>query len=97
MPEARRTDLVLLLVALVRGSSYLTAKTATEAAPVLVVLFLRQLLSTLAGIPLVLATTLGPRPRWTREEGKVGAILGLSQTAVSSGGSPPAVPRARCN
>ncbi|MGP3992107.1 DMT family transporter [Streptomyces sp. 3N207] len=82
MPEARRTDVVLLLVALVWGSSYLTAKSAAEAAPVLVVLFLRYLLSALAGIPLVLATTSRPRPRWTREEIRLGAILGVSQAAV---------------
>ncbi|MGI5350609.1 DMT family transporter [Streptomyces sp. CA-250714] len=82
MPEARRTDVVLLLVALVWGSSYLTAKSAAEAAPVLVVLFLRYLLSTLAGIPVVFATTLRTRPRWTRQEVRIGALLGLSQAAV---------------
>ncbi|MBO8191475.1 DMT family transporter [Streptomyces oryzae] len=82
MPEARRTDAVLLLVAVVWGSSYLTAKTAAEAAPVLVVLFLRYLLSSLAGLPLVLAVTSRSRPRWTRDEIRIGAVLGVSQAAV---------------
>ncbi|MFI6347748.1 DMT family transporter [Streptomyces sp. NPDC050560] len=82
MPEARRTDVVLLLVALVWGSSYLAAKTASEAEPVTVVLFLRYLLSTAAGVALVLGSRRRGRPRWTRDEVRVGSVLGLSQAAV---------------
>ena len=48
MLGSRRTDLVLLLVAIVWGSSYLTAKTATASAPVLTVLFLRYAISAVA-------------------------------------------------
>ncbi|MFJ5532883.1 DMT family transporter [Streptomyces sp. NPDC093261] len=82
MPDTRRTDLVLLIVAMVWGSSYLTAKTATEAAPVLVVLFLRSLLSALAAVPLALATARRRQLPWTREEIRIGSVLGLTQTAV---------------
>ncbi|MGW2856436.1 DMT family transporter [Streptomyces sp. NPDC001215] len=82
MRDTRRTDLVLLIVAMVWGSSYLTAKNATEVAPVLVVLFLRYLLSALAGVPLVLALARRRRFPWTREEIHIGSVLGLTQTAV---------------
>lgn len=71
MPGSRRTDLVLLLVALVWGSSYLAAKTATGGAPVLTVLFLRDGISALALVPLVRGIT--------RKELKAGLILGLTQ------------------
>lgn len=74
--DARRTDVVLLLVAIVWGSSYLAAKTATVALPVLVVLFARYAISALACGPLV-ATR---RP--TREEARVGALLGVTQAAI---------------
>ncbi|MEV7614101.1 DMT family transporter [Streptomyces sp. NPDC089799] len=82
MPDTRRTDLVLLLVALVWGSSYLAAKTATDAVPVLVVLFARYLVSALAIVPVVLATARRRRDRWTREELRVGLLLGVTQAAV---------------
>ncbi|MBW5482791.1 DMT family transporter [Streptomyces bambusae] len=82
MPDTRRTDLVLLLVALVWGSSYLTAKNATEAVPVLVVLFVRYLISALAVVPLVLAAARRGRHRWTREEVRIGSVLGVTQAAV---------------
>ncbi|REK84334.1 DMT family transporter [Streptomyces inhibens] len=82
MPDTRRTDLVLLMVALVWGSSYLTAKTAADAAPILVVLFMRYLLSAVASIVLVLATARRRRGRWTPEEVRIGSVLGLTQTAV---------------
>ncbi|MEV8098065.1 DMT family transporter [Kitasatospora sp. NPDC085879] len=55
MPDSRRTDLVLLLVAIVWGSSYLAAKSATGAAPVLVVLFARYALSALAALAVIAA------------------------------------------
>lgn len=78
--QARRTDAVLLLVALVWGSSYLAAKTATAALPVLVVLFARYLLSAVAC--LVLAAPGRRRGSWTRAEVRVGAVLGVTQAAV---------------
>ncbi|MEU6367903.1 DMT family transporter [Streptomyces sp. NPDC046931] len=82
MPDTRRTDLVLLLVAMVWGSSYLAAKTAVGAAPVLAVLFLRYLLSAVLSLPLVLAAARRRRVPWTREEIRIGFVLGLTQTAV---------------
>lgn len=80
MFHARRTDAVLLLVAVVWGSSYLAAKTATYALPVLVVLFARYAVSATACLSLVAA---GRRPgRCTRDEVRVGAVLGVTQAAV---------------
>ncbi|MGW8780259.1 DMT family transporter [Streptomyces sp. NPDC055796] len=80
MPVARRTDAVLLLVALVWGSSYLAAKTATVLLPVLVVLFARYAISALACGALVAARR---RPRrWTRAEVRIGVLLGVTQAAV---------------
>ncbi|WP_232838253.1 DMT family transporter [Streptomyces geranii] len=55
MSDSRRTDAVLLLVALVWGSSYLSAQTATTALPVLVVLLARYALSAVACLGLVAA------------------------------------------
>ncbi|WP_344388847.1 DMT family transporter [Streptomyces vastus] len=82
MSDARRTDAVLLLVALVWGSSYLSAQTAAAALPVLVVLFARYALSALACLGLVAtAARRGPR-RWTREEIRAGVPLGVTQAAV---------------
>ncbi|MEV0405497.1 DMT family transporter [Actinoallomurus sp. NPDC050550] len=80
MPDARRTDAVLLLVALVWGSSYLAAKTAAAAIPVLALLFARYAISALACVALVAARR-GFR-RWTREEIRAGALLGVTQAAV---------------
>jgi drug/metabolite transporter (DMT)-like permease len=74
VPGSRRTDIVLLLVAVVWGSSYLAAKTATGSAPVLTVLFLRYGFSALALVFFV--------RRISRRELKVGGLLGLSQAAV---------------
>ncbi|HEY9334571.1 MAG TPA: DMT family transporter [Kribbella sp.] len=74
MPGTRRTDLVLLLVAVVWGSSYLAAKTATGSAPVLTVLFLRYGISALALVPLARGIN--------RRELKAGLVLGLTQAAV---------------
>lgn len=79
--DARRTDVVLLLVAIVWGSSYLSAQTATSALPVLLVLFARYALSALACLGVVAAPGRGPR-RWTREELRAGVPLGLTQAAV---------------
>ncbi|MFF0079418.1 DMT family transporter [Streptomyces canus] len=81
MSDARRTDAVLLLVAIVWGSSYLSAQTATSALPVLLVLFARYALSALACLGVVAARGRGPR-RWTREELRAGVPLGLTQAAV---------------
>ncbi|MFC8429016.1 DMT family transporter [Streptomyces sp. NPDC057253] len=81
MSDARRTDAVLLLVALVWGSSYLSAQTATSALPVLLVLFARYALSALACLGAVASPGRGSR-RWTREELRAGLPLGLTQAAV---------------
>ncbi|GAB3818005.1 DMT family transporter [Micromonospora zhanjiangensis] len=80
MPDTRRTDVVLLLVAIVWGSSYLAAKSATVALPVLVVLFARYAISALAC--LTLQTPRRASRRWSPAELRVGAILGVTQTAV---------------
>lgn len=80
MPVARRIDAVLLLVALVWGSSYLAAKAATVALPVMVVLFARYAISALACTSL--AASRRRTRRWTRGEVRVGALLGVTQAAV---------------
>ncbi|MFF3349120.1 DMT family transporter [Streptomyces sp. NPDC002779] len=80
MSDVRRTDAVLLLVAIVWGSSYLSAQTATAALPVLLVLFARYALSALACLGVVLSRR-GAR-RWTRDELRAGVPLGLTQAAV---------------
>lgn len=79
--DVRRTDVVLLLVALVWGSSYLSAQTATAALPVLLVLFARYALSALACLGVVASRRRGTR-RWTREELRAGVPLGVTQAAV---------------
>ncbi|WP_432590765.1 DMT family transporter [Streptomyces sp. HD1123-B1] len=80
MPVARRTDAVLLLVALVWGSSYLAAKTATVALPVMAVLFARYGISALACAALVASRR--QARRWTPAEVRVGSLLGVTQAAV---------------
>ena len=80
MPDTRRTDMVLLLVAIVWGSSYLAAKTAASAMPVLVVLFVRYAISALACAALVVSRR-GSR-RWSRDELRAGTLLGITQAAV---------------
>ncbi|QLJ00996.1 DMT family transporter [Streptomyces sp. NEAU-sy36] len=80
MHIARRTDAVLLLVALVWGSSYLAAKTATGALPVLTVLFARYAISALGCG--ALAAFRRRRHRWTRAEIRSGSLLGVTQAAV---------------
>ncbi|WP_042380845.1 DMT family transporter [Streptacidiphilus melanogenes] len=80
MPVARRTDAVLFLIALVWGSSYLAAKTATETLPVTTVLFARYAISALACGALVASRRRARR--WTRAEVRAGAVLGVTQAAV---------------
>ena len=84
MPDTRRTDMVLLLVAIVWGSSYLAAKTAASAMPVLVVLFVRYAISALACVALVVSRYGSRREsrRWSRDEMRAGTLLGITQAAV---------------
>ncbi|MEW1772463.1 DMT family transporter [Streptomyces sp. NPDC086777] len=81
MPTTRRIDVVLLAVAVVWGSSYLTAKTATDALPVPTVLFVRYAVGALA-CALLLLRSRGAAGRLTRDEKVYGALLGLTQAAV---------------
>ncbi|MET9104707.1 DMT family transporter [Streptomyces antibioticus] len=81
MPSTRRTDVVLLAVAVVWGSSYLTAKTATEATSVLLVLFLRYAISAVACVAVVAAAVRSSGPL-TRDELARGTLLGVTQAAV---------------
>ncbi|WP_371403263.1 DMT family transporter [Kribbella sp. NBC_00662] len=74
MPASRRIDLLLLLVAIVWGSSYLAAKTATASTPVLTVLFVRYAISALALLLFV--------RRISGKELRIGGVLGLTQAAV---------------
>ena len=76
---ARKVDLLLLLVAIVWGSSYLAAKTLTETVGVTVLLSLRFLITTLA---LVVIWLIWNRRRTTRREAAVGVVLGFTQAAV---------------
>lgn len=78
--NARRTDAVLLLVAVVWGSSYLSAKTATVVLPVLAVLFARYAISAIACLALVAVR--GREGRFTRDEVRAGAVLGVTQAGV---------------
>ncbi|WP_377272766.1 DMT family transporter [Peterkaempfera sp. SMS 1(5)a] len=80
MPDARRTDVVLLLVAVVWGSSYLAARTATSALPVLTVLFARYAISAVACVALAAARR--GRRRCTRDELRAGSLLGVTQAVV---------------
>jgi drug/metabolite transporter (DMT)-like permease len=76
---ARRVDVLLLLVAVVWGSSYLAAKTLTDTVDVTVVLSLRFLITTAALI--VIALIWNKRKVGLRESA-VGVVLGLTQAAV---------------
>jgi drug/metabolite transporter (DMT)-like permease len=71
---------VLVLVAVVWGSSYLVAKTATSALPVVVVLFARYALSAIPCLALVAARR--RHRRYTRDEVRAGTFLGVTQAAV---------------
>jgi len=72
----RRSDLLLLAVAVVWGSSYLAAQTLVLVGGVLAVLALRFAVSAIA-----LAPAMAGR-RVSRPELRVGALLGLTQAAV---------------
>ncbi|GAB7051137.1 DMT family transporter [Catenuloplanes indicus] len=80
MFHGRRTDAVLLLVAIVWGSSYLAAKTATHDLPVLTVLLARYAISAIACLALVEAHRRSGR--LTPDEIRIGALLGVTQAAV---------------
>ncbi|MGY5047682.1 DMT family transporter [Streptomyces sp. 900105755] len=81
MPTTRRIDVVLLAVAVVWGSSYLTAKTATDALPVPTVLFVRYAVAALA-CAVLLSRFHGTAGRLKRDEKVYGGLLGLTQAAV---------------
>ncbi|WP_235472049.1 DMT family transporter [Arthrobacter sp. Edens01] len=76
---ARRVDLLLLLVAMVWGSSYLAAKTLTGTVGVTVILSLRFLITALA---LAVIWLIWNRRRTSRREAVTGVVLGLTQAAV---------------
>ncbi|AEV83492.1 permease [Actinoplanes sp. SE50] len=73
-------DLLLLAVAVVWGSSYLTAKTLVAAGGVLVLLALRFLISAVALLPALAVRR--SRGRFDRRELLVGVGLGVTQTSV---------------
>ena len=74
----REVDLALLLVAALWGASYLSAKTLTEHAPVLTVLSLR-FISTSIAMALIWSIK---RDRFTRPEVILGISLGTSQGLI---------------
>ncbi|MFF5145815.1 DMT family transporter [Streptomyces sp. NPDC013157] len=80
MPTTRRIDVVLLAVAVVWGSSYLTAKTATDALPVPTVLFVRYAVAAFACAAVL--RRFGATGGLTRDEKVYGSLLGLTQAAV---------------
>ena len=75
------TDLVLLVVALAWGSSYLAAKDVVSVAPAVVVLALRYAISAVGAVVLVPFAT-GSRRRPNRSEVSTGIVLGCTQAAV---------------
>lgn len=77
--ERRRVDVLLLIVAVVWGSSYLSAKALVVTGGVLTVLALRYLVSA-AAMTIVCAARRPPRPG--RHEVVVGLTLGATQAAV---------------
>ncbi|MEU3791075.1 DMT family transporter [Streptomyces fructofermentans] len=90
MPDARRTDAVLLLVALVWGSSYLAAQTATAVLPVLVVLFVRYALSAVACLGLVAAGRLSDVRRSGGRPAVEGPSVGKPAAGKPAAGRPSA-------
>lgn len=76
MPKTRTGDVLLLAVAVVWGSSYLTAKTLVVAGGVLVLLALRFLVSAAAMLPFLARRRLG------RHEAGAGILLGVTQASV---------------
>lgn len=71
---------MLILVALVWGSSYLAAKTAVAELPVVTVLFARYAISAFACVAVVAGRR--PRRRWSRAEIRIGMLLGTTQASV---------------
>ncbi len=76
--KSREVDLALLLVAALWGASYLSAKSLTQHAPVLTVLSLRFIITSLA-IALIWSLK---RERFTRPELALGIGLGTSQGLI---------------
>lgn len=76
MSTTRIVDALLLAVAVIWGSSYLTAKTLTVAGGVLVLLALRFLVSAAAMLPILAFR------RITRRELGTGILLGVTQASV---------------
>ncbi|WP_436534158.1 DMT family transporter [Actinoplanes sp. HUAS TT8] len=76
MSTTRIGDLLLLAVAVVWGSSYLTAKTLAVAGGVLVLLAMRFLISAAAMLPILAVR------RITRPELGTGILLGVTQASV---------------
>ncbi len=76
--KAREVDIALLIVAALWGASYLSAKTLTEHAPVLTVLSMRFIVTSLA----MLAIWFIKRDRITRPELYLGVGLGSSQALI---------------
>lgn len=76
--RAREVDLVLLLVAIFWGASYLAAKSLTQHAPVIVVLSLRFILTTL-GMSVIWAVR---RSKFSRNEILLGLLLGTVQALI---------------
>jgi drug/metabolite transporter (DMT)-like permease len=76
--KSREVDLALLLVAALWGASYLSAKTLAEHAPVLTVLSLRFISTSIA----MLVIWLIKRDRITRPEWLLGIGLGSSQALI---------------
>ena len=76
--KAREVDLALIVVAALWGASYLSAKTLTEHAPVLTVLSLRFISTSLA-MALIWSIK---RDRFTRPEVLLGIGLGTSQGLI---------------
>ncbi len=76
--RAREVDLVLLLVALFWGASYLAAKSLTQHAPVIVVLSLRFILTAI-GMTVIWIIK---RPQFSRNEELLGLALGSVQALI---------------
>ncbi|CAN2181031.1 RhaT Permeases of the drug/metabolite transporter (DMT) superfamily [Candidatus Nanopelagicaceae bacterium] len=76
--KAREVDIALLIVAALWGASYLSAKTLTEHAPVLTVLSLRFIVTSLA-MAIIWAIK---HERFTRAELALGIGLGTSQGLI---------------
>jgi drug/metabolite transporter (DMT)-like permease len=81
-PAARRVDAVLFLIAVVWGSSYLAAKTATAALAITSVLFARYAISALVCGALVTLRQWRSGGSWTRAEVRYGSLLGVTQAAI---------------